>query len=67
MLDTHRYETFMSTDLFKEWVSEINQSPLGNKLGRNASLALLGIFALDCGASAAAGGTAGRRDGFATN
>jgi hypothetical protein len=68
MLDTHRYETFMSTNLFKEWVSEINQSPLGNKLGRNASLALLGILAAHSSASAAAGRSAGgRRVGAASH
>jgi len=44
--------------LFKEWVSEINESSLRNKLSRNASLALLRILALHCSATAAAGGAA---------
>ncbi|KAI6753442.1 hypothetical protein HG531_005611 [Fusarium graminearum] len=48
------------TNLFKEWVSKINKSSLGNKLGWNAGLALLGILAPHRSASAAAGGTAGR-------
>ena len=49
------------TNLFKEWVSEIDKSSLGNKLGRNASLSLLGVLASHCSTSAAARGTAGTR------
>jgi len=48
-----------STNLFKKWVSKINESSLGNKLGGNASLSLLGILASHCSTSAAARGTAG--------
>lgn len=61
LVDVILAESLLHNDcvaLFEEWISEINESSLRNKLSRNASLALLRVLALHCSATAAARGAA---------